>query len=590
MNRQSILFAFLFALACTIPLACETTSDDDSSSSGSDDSGTVADAEDGNSDTHEDASDCTWDSSDVTSIVLDGDTITVGGVGANATVSGSTVTITAAGTYDLSGELDDGQIIVNAGEDSLVRLLLDGATIRSSSSAPIYVVDSDKTVIVTVAGTTNRLEDGSSYTASNLGVDEPTAAVFSMSDLTICGSGSLTVEGNYKDGITSKDGLIISGGTIAVSATDDGIRGKDYLVLEGGDITVDAGGDGLKADNEDDTTKGYISVTSGTIDVSAEGDAIVAQTDVLISGGNIDLTSGGGSSASISQNASAKGIKAGVNLIVDGGTISANSADDALHSSSNVTINDGSLTIASGDDGIHADVTLTVNGGDIDITKAYEGLESSSVMTINAGDIHVVSSDDGVNVAGGGDGSGWDPAPGGGGMDEAGDYYLYINGGRLVVNAVGDGIDVNGYVEMTDGVVIVNGPTSDANGPLDHASFKISGGLLLAVGSSGMALAPSTTSTQRSVKITYSSWKAAGNLVRIQKNGSDVMTFAPAKAYRSVVFSDSTLTSGSSYNLYSGGSCTGTATDGLYDGGTYTPGTNLGSFSIQNIVTNLTAQ
>lgn len=175
-------------------------------------------------------------------------------------------------------------------------------------------------------------------------------------------------------------------------------------------------------------------------------------------------------------------------------------------------------------------------------------------------------------------------------MDEAGDYYLYINGGRLVVNAVGDGIDVNGYVEMTDGVVIVNGPTSDANGPLDHASFKISGGLLLAVGSSGMALAPSTTSTQRSVKITYSSWKAAGNLVRIQKNGSDVMTFAPAKAYRSVVFSDSTLTSGSSYNLYSGGSCTGTATDGLYDGGTYTPGTNLGSFSIQNIVTNLTAQ
>lgn len=200
----------------------------------------------------------------------------------------------------------------------------------------------------------------------------------------------------------------------------------------------------------------------------------------------------------------------------------------------------------------------------------------------------MLTTDDGLNVAGGMDASGIDPRQGG--FEIPGNYHLYINGGRIVVNAAGDGIDVNGPIEMTGGIVIVNGPTANDNGALDYGtSFTITGGYLLAVGSAGMAMAPSATSTQPSVKIAFSSAKAAASLVRLQKQGSDIFTFAPAKAYRSVVFSHSSLVGGASYDLYTGGSCSGTATDGLYSGGTYTPGTRSATLTINSVVTNINA-
>jgi len=566
------------------PTASPSPSPTPSSSSGSS-TGTsenYANAED-----HEDSADYVWDSSEVFSIELNGNSITVNST-ANATVDGSKVTITSAGTYRISGSLTNGQIIVNTEDEETVRLILGGVDISCSTSSPIYIQNAKKTILILEENTANYITDGTSYILET-GTDEPNAAIFSKSDLTIYGSGSLNVDGNYNDGIASKDGLIIKSGAITVTSVDDGIRGKDYLIVKGGTVTLNVSGDGLKSDNDADATKGYVSIESGVITIASGGDSVEAETDVIVTGGSISLTSGGGSSSVISASASAKGIQANVSVAISNGVLTINSADDAINSNDKITINGGSFAISTGDDAMHADASLVINGGNIDITKSYEGLESVA-LTINGGEIRIVSSDDGINGAGGNDASGFNPGPGrGGGRDvfmESGDCSLYINGGYIAVDALGDGIDVNGAVVMTNGYVIVNGPTSNANGALDHASFKITGGFLLAVGSSGMAMAPDTSSSQYSVMVNFRSTITAGTLINIQTStGTVLFSFKPTKAYQSIVFSSPALTQGSTYSVYYGGSSTGAATDGLYLSGTYTPGTLYTSLTLSSIVT-----
>ncbi len=532
---------------------------------------------------------------DATSIVLNGDAIAVEGDG--VTVEGSTVTITAAGVYNLSGALADGQIVVDTDDEEAVQLILNGVDLRSADSAPLFVSKAEETVIVLAEDTQNTIEDGASYVFASADEDEPNAALFAKSDLTITGAGALTVQGNYNDGVASKDGLVISGGTITVNAVDDGIRGKDYLALKDAVITVNAQGDGLKSDNEEDATLGYIQIESGAIRVSAGGDAITAQSNVVVTGGEFDLQSGGGSAASIDESLSAKGIKAVVGVQIDGGVFIIDAADDAVHANDSITMTGGSFAITTGDDGMHADKTLTIEDGTIQIAESYEGLESA-VITIAGGDIHVVASDDGVNVAGGIDGSGMLRGPGGrpGGMAGAagldastytGDYYLYINGGYLVVDAAGDGIDVNGAIEMTDGVVIVNGPTMNMNGALDFdAGFTIEGGFLVAAGSAGMAQTPGGASTQNSLLLNYNTVLPAGALAHIQDSqGNDILTFAPTKQYQSIAFSSPGLVTEETYTVFNGGSSSGAATDGLYQGGVYAPGAEYTSFTVGSAVT-----
>ncbi len=543
---------------------------------------------------HDAAGDYTWDSATVIPIELNGDSIAVESAG--VTVDGSTVTITAAGTYSLSGNLTDGQIVVNTTDEGIVRLILNGVDIRHSTGAAIAIMDAEKALIVLADNTENVVADSDSYIFPSADVDEPNAAIFSAADLTITGNGSLTVTGNYNDGIAGKDGLIIHSGTITVQAVDDGIRGKDYLVVRDGLITVEAGGDGLKADNAEDSSKGYIAIEGGAITVTAMGDAVTAETNVHITDGTLALTAGGGATAQISADASAKGLKGNANVAIDGGMLTIDSADDAVHANGNIVINGGALVLASGDDGMHADATLEVNGGAIEITQSYEGLESA-VITLNAGEISVVASDDGVNVAGGNDGSGMLPGPGRGGRPGAapsqdtfsytGDDYLYINGGTLVVHATGDGLDVNGAIQMTGGTVLVHGPTENMNAALDYdGGFTISGGILVAAGSAGMAQAPGAYSSQPSVLINFNTPQPAGTLVHIQNSaGEDLLTFAPVRSYQSLVFSSPELASGETYTVSTGGSASGTASNGWYREGSYTPGTEYTQFTIAGIVT-----
>ena len=170
-----------------------------------------------------------------------------------------------------------------------------------------------------------------------------------------------------------------------------------------------------------------------------------------------------------------------------------------------------------------------------------------------------------------------------------GSYYLYINGGRIVVDAAGDGLDANGAIEMTGGVVLVNGPTNSGNAALDYdGTFNISGGFFVAAGSAGMAQAPSQTSTQNALLLNLSGSLAGGTIIHIQDSaGQEILTFAPSKEYQSVAFSSAGLVSGTEYTVYYGGSSTGTNSDGLYEGGAYTPGTEYTSFTVSSVVTAL---
>ncbi|MEJ5308593.1 MAG: carbohydrate-binding domain-containing protein [Anaerolineae bacterium] len=536
-----------------------------------------------------------------TVITLAGNMITVEGNG--ATVDRSIVTITSAGTYEISGVLNDGQIIVDTADQETVKLTLNGVQLFCSTSAPIYVANAEKTVITLAAGTENTVTDGDAYVFADPASDEPNAAIFSHDDLTIKGDGALIVNANYNNGIASQDDLKITGGTITVNAANDGLKGRDSIAIRDGAITINAGADGLQSTNEEEAEKGFISIEGGTLNITAGLDGIQAQTSLLVSGGGIAITTGGGSgNTSVSGGGmwgrgmmegnpnkptdSAKGLKAVVDLTITGGVITINSADDALHSNGSLTISDGILTLASGDDGIHADASLTIDGGDVNITQSYEGVESA-IITINGGTIHVIASDDGFNTAGGADGSAVNGRPGMNQFAMSGNYYLTLHGGYIFIDAIGDGIDSNGPIEMTGGTVIVNGPTENMNGALDYmGTFNITGGFLIAVGSAGMAQAPSASSTQYSVMQTFESPQAAGTLVSlVAADGTAVLTFAPTKAYQSVVFSSPELKNGETYTVYGGGASSGTATDGLYTGGTYTPGSQVASFTISSIVT-----
>jgi hypothetical protein len=597
------LFLILLVTTCDQTAEPQNQDNDNTASSRPNMSGseiTVSDAVSGNSGNHEDPEDYIWDDSEVTQIVLNDNAISTNGPG--VIVDGFKVTITSGGNYSIRGSLTDGQIIVDATDQNLVRLILNETEINCSENAPIIIVEAEKAILFLTENTENALTDGSSYD-NDSETDEPNAAIFSKTNLTICGEGALTVTGNYNDGIASKDGLIIKGGHIHVTAADDGIRGKDYLIVENGDITVNVKGDGLKSDNDEDGTKGYILIEDGTLDITSGGDAFTAETDVLIRDGKVTLVSGGGSDRTVSGVISAKGIKALSQLVLDDGTFTINSADDGIHSNGSIAINGGIISIASGDDGIHADSALGINGGSIDITKSFEGLESRSVILINNGDIHVVSSDDGFNVASGLEGNGFDrpPGPGQGGFQpppqggpgvSSGNYNLFINGGYIAVSANGDGFDINGVIEMTDGVVIIHGPTSDWNGALDYdGSFKLAGGFLVAAGSSGMAQAPGNSSTQYSVLLNFRSALQAGTLFHIQtSDGNEILSFKPVKKYQSIAFSSPDLKRGTTYDIYYGGSSTGTEQDGLSHNGVYNPGTKFGSFTVSSITTKLFIQ
>lgn len=335
-----------------------------------------------------------WDAASAAQIGLDGGFQTNNTAGVS--VNGNVLTIAKGGTYVFSGTLENGQIVVDA-KDAEVQIVLNGVSLSCAQSAPIYGKDGKITVTL-AEGTENTLADGTAYAFPN-GGDEPSGALFSKDDLTIGGSGALTVKGQYQHGIITKDDLVIDGGTLTVEAKSDGIRGRDSVTVNGGSITIAAEGDGIQSNNNEDAEKGTVSLLGGTFDITAGSDAIQAETRLEISGGDYNLVTGGGSGdGHYEGETSCKGLKAGTAISVSGGTFTLDTLDDAIHSNGTVDITDGTFTISTGDDAVHGEGAVTVDGGSLDIAKCYEGLEGLSV-TMAAGTVHITASDDGVNAA-----------------------------------------------------------------------------------------------------------------------------------------------------------------------------------------------
>lgn len=503
----------------------------------------------------------TYDAESATSIVFS-DTVEITGEGAAA--EGGTVTITKEGTYVLSGESEDGSVSVNVTKEEDVILILNGLNLTSKSTSALKVYEADKVILTLASGTKNVLKDGETYTEEDLA---PDGTIYSKGDLTINGEGELVVYGSYAHGIVSKDDLKIVSGEVTVYAKEDGIKGKDMVAVKEGSLFIEAGADGIQASNDEDAAKGFVLLENGSFTIEAGNDGIQAETVLEIRQGTYTITTGGGSSISstsetwgswgpatgtVETSDSAKGLKAGTALYMLGGEVDLNSSDDAVHSNGSILIKSGLLSISSGDDGIHGDDTVEIAGGEIYIEMSYEGIEGAKVI-IGDGKIHVGAKDDGINTAGGNDGSSLNGRPGQN-MFASDGSFLSITGGEITISAEGDGIDVNGDGEMSGGTVLVEGPVNDGNSALDYnGTFTVTGGTLLAVGSSGMAMNISESSTQGAFLLNGQS-VAAGKEILIETSGGEALySFTPKKNLSSILFTSDRLKNGETYRVLAGG-------------------------------------
>lgn len=395
-------------------------------------------------------------------------------------IDGTDVSITAAGTYVFSGDCDNGSITVKKGVTG-VTIVLNGLTLTNDDSAAITLNKTAEASLIAAAGTTNTVADTAGANDENAAVKVKSGAA-----LAIGGTGTLTVDGNAKNGIKGAADAVITVAEVKlnINAANDGLSCDDELNITGGTLSITAGGDAVKAspdtgENPDTTSLGNVTISGGTLTLNATEDGIQADGDLTISGGTFHVkTNGGHTTALTDDSASCKGFKAGKTLTVTGGTLTVDSADDALHASTDVTISGGTLTLATGDDGVHADNDLVIGtkGASststprINITASYEGLEGTTV-TVYSGDIDVVASDDGVNAASSTLG------------EHSDKYAISIAGGDLYIDAGSDGLDSNNNINITGGKVEVYGADAMMDAAIDYdGTFTLSGGTLFGAG------------------------------------------------------------------------------------------------------------
>ena len=535
-----------------------------------------------------------YDASKAVTIQLNGTSATASSD--SVQINGSTVIIKEEATYEISGALN-GMLVVDAPDTAKLQLVFNGVDIASENSAALYILEADKVFVTLADGTTNTLANGGSFVAiDDNNID---GALFSKQDLTLNGSGSLTVTSPAGHGIVCKDDLVITGGTYVVNSASRGVDANDSIRIADANITIDAGKDAIHCENSDDTAKGFIYISSGTIKAETEGDGIAASAYMQIEGGTIDLLVGGGSENGTKEHSdsfggfmgggpggmggrpgqpgsnnsqdttteeagtSMKGLKAANCMLISGGSITINSADDAIHSDMSVIINGGTFTLASGDDAVHAEDTLTVTAGKIDISESYEGLEALHI-DVQGGDINLVASDDGLNAAGGtdqsgttggrdgmfgGGGKGGRPGGGFGGMSGNSNGSIKVSGGTLYINASGDGIDANGTVEITGGHTTVVGPTRGDTATLDYdVSATISGGTFIGTGASGMAQTFSD-SEQGVIAVSVGNQFAGTEIILKDTSGKTLISYKPELDFAVVILSAPHIVKGQTYTI-----------------------------------------
>lgn len=499
----------------------------------------------------------------------------------NVTVSGSVVTVTGEGTYLLSGTLEDGSVIIDAGDRDKLQLVLDGVRIHSTTTAALSIRGADKVFLTLAPGSENSL-------SSDAVTQQEDAALFSKQDLTVNGSGSMTVTSAAGHGISCKDDLVFTGGSCTVNAASHSLDANDSLRITGDTtLLLNAGKDGIHCQNADDPELGFVHIENGTLTVEAQGDAISAGAYANIQDGSLTLTAGGGSVNGTKESSnqfggfmgggrpgqrparreaviaddgtSMKGLKAEGDVILSGGTFVIDAADDAIHADGSVSVTGGSFDIKTGDDAFHAEDSLAVSDGQVNIRESYEGLEAHAV-TLSGGTLLIHADDDGINAAGGQDESGitggrdgmFGPGgPGGHFGSGASDGVIEISGGKLAVHASGDGLDANGSITVSGGEVYVANPRSGDTSVLDSdTGAVITGGRFIGVGASMMmAQSFDRSSTQGVLACSVGNQSAGTPLTVTDPQGNTLISLETEYSSVLVLISTPEILKGQSYTL-----------------------------------------
>ena len=487
--------------------------------------------------------------------------------GTDGSVSGSgayfldgNLYIVQSGYYVITGELEDGSIIVDASSKSRIWIMLNGVTVTASDNAA-FRIDQAKKVFLTLAeGTKNTFSDGKEMSEEAL-ADGTNACVYVHDNLTINGSGQLTINGNYKNGITAKDNLVITGGDIVVNAVGDGIRVNEKLKIRDTVLDVAAEDDGLVLQNNstDNDNNGYIYIMSGDISIVSKDDAVNSTEDVII----------------------------------DGGTIAIAAADDGIHSETNVFINDGIIKINECYEGIEA-LSITMTGGDVTIYPSDDGFNANG----GSGDAFGMGGTGGFTGQGGpgqgfgdntsdsentdesnmptppdrnesSDGSDMpampdrnDPTEETDNSSSALDSAITISGGKLtIVNTKGrdcDGLDSNGNIYISGGDIRISLPGSGTNAAIDYGSESggvcvITGGTVVACGGSEMIESFDESSSQCSILyIMESAAKAGSKLTLSDASGNVLLDYDVPNNFTSVNISCPEMKTGETYSISTG--------------------------------------
>ena len=329
-----------------------------------------------------------YDESEAVKITLSGKTAACNS--SNVQIEDGVVTIKAAGVYVLSGTFTDGTIVVDAGDDDKVQLVLDGVSITAADYAAIYAKNADKVFVTLAERAGNSLTVSGDYVQTD--DNNVDAVIFAKCDLTLNGTGSLTVKDNTGHGIVSKDDLVVTGGTYTIYSQDHCLNGKDSVRIADGTFNLSCDEDGIHAGN-DDQQDGYVYIEGGDINISVGDDAIHAEGLLIITGGDIDVSK------------SCEGVE-GDKILVTGGDIDVISSDDGFNAaggSSGSGDNHDGFGGGPGMGGVDMDADndayILITGGTININANGDGIDSNGCIGITGGSVYVLGSSDNGNGA-----------------------------------------------------------------------------------------------------------------------------------------------------------------------------------------------
>ena len=544
----------------------------------------------------------TYEESEAVYVTLSDDGIT--GETAGVAINGQTVTITEEGTYVFSGTLSEGQIVVDA-DDAKVQIVLDNVDITCATNAAVYVKSADKVFVTLAEGSQNTLRNTDEYVAiDDNNID---AVIFSKSDLTLNGTGSLTIVSAEGHGIVSKDDLKITGGTYDITAAGHALSGKDSVRIADGTFVLTAEKDGIHAENADDEEKGYIYIADGDFTITSDGDGMDASNIVQIEDGTFDITAGGGAANSLKTHESdmpggpgggmpqngerpdgedmpemgekpdganmpemgekpdganmpEMGEKPdGENMPQDTTTDESGTSTKGIKAGGGMYLNGGTYQIDSADDSIHSNANITIADGTYTLETGDDGVHADDALIVNGGTITVTESYEGLEglMVTINDGT-IDITASDDGINAAGGE-MELNGGYIHILAGGDGVDSNGDLTINGGEIYIDGPSDNGNSAIDYgdrSSAYVNGGTLVAIGSSGMAEGMSDSSKQKVLMVKLGEQMEAGNVVLTDSEGNVIVSYTALKSYDCVIISTAEVESGATYTLTTSGTMT----------------------------------